>query len=265
MAILQFGSSGPDVAKLQQLLTARGFPTGETNGTFGAGTDAAVRAYQRSEKLVADGQVGPVTMASLKGGPAPVRDDTALFTVDVVTKMFPQTPRANVAANLPGVLAAMRAVKLADRTSLLMALATIRAETESFQPVKEGLSRYNTSPGGRPYDLYDCRKDLGNRGAPDGSKFPGRGYVQLTGADNYKRIGADIGVDIFSDPEKANDPVVAAKVLAQFIKSREVPIKNALAEGDLARARRLVNGGSFGLDRFADAFKRGQTALGGVA
>ena len=51
MAILQFGSSGPDVAKLQQRLTARGFPTGETNGTFGTGTDAAVRAYQRSDMV----------------------------------------------------------------------------------------------------------------------------------------------------------------------------------------------------------------------
>ena len=168
-------------------------------------------------------------------------------------------------ANLPGILAAMRAVKLADRTSLLMALATIRAETESFQPVKEGLSRYNTSPGGRPYDLYDCRKDLGNRGAPDGSKFPGRGYVQLTGADNYKRIGTKIGVDIHAEPERANDPVVAARVLAQFIKDHEVAIKNALAEGDLTHARRLVNGGSYGLDRFADAFKRGQLAVGGAA
>ena len=265
MAILQFGSSGPDVAKLQQLLAARGFPTGESDGKFGTGTDAAVRAYQRSEGLVADGQAGPVTVASLEGGPAPVRDDTALFTVDVVSKMFPETPRANIAANLPGVLGAMRGAGLGDRTNVLMALATIRAETESFQPVKEGLSRYNTSPGGRPYDLYDCRKDLGNCGAPDGSKYPGRGYVQLTGADNYKRIGDEIGVDIHADPEKANDPVVAAKVLAQFIRDHEVAIKNALAEGDLAHARRLVNGGSYGLDRFADAFKRGQLAVGGAA
>ena len=265
MAILQFGSSGPDVSKLQQLLAERGFPTGESDGKFGPGTDAAVRAYQRSEGLVTDGQAGPVTVASLKGGPTPVRDDTALFTVDVVSKMFPETPRANIVANLPGILNAMRRVGLGDRTSVLMALATVRAETESFMPVKEGLSRYNTSPGGRPYDLYDRRKDLGNRGAPDGSRYPGRGYVQLTGADNYKRLGAKIGFDLQADPEKANDPVVAAKVLAQFIKDREVTIKNALAEGDLARARRLVNGGSYGLDRFADAFKRGQLAVGGAA
>ena len=35
---------------------------------------------------------------------------------------------------------------------VLMALATIRAETESFEPISEGKSKFNTSPGGRPFD-----------------------------------------------------------------------------------------------------------------
>jgi peptidoglycan L-alanyl-D-glutamate endopeptidase CwlK len=33
---------------------------------------------------------------------------------------------------------------------ILMALGTIRAETASFEPISEGQSRFNTSPGGHP-------------------------------------------------------------------------------------------------------------------
>ncbi|MDF0667352.1 MAG: hypothetical protein P0119_14930 [Nitrospira sp.] len=58
---------------------------------------------------------------------------------------------------------------------VLVALAIIRAETESFEPIAEGRSRYNTSPNGHPFDLYDYRKDLGNQGPPDGEQYRGRG------------------------------------------------------------------------------------------
>lgn len=262
MGILKHGSEGADVSTLQQLLTDRGFPTGAVNGHFGDGTDAALRAFQRSEGLVVDGEAGSFTMAALRGERRPARDDSALFSVNVVCRMFPATPRKNVEANLGAIITAMRDVGLADRKNLLMALATIRAETESFMPVKEGLSKYNTSPGGKPYDLYDCRRDLGNRGYPDGSRYPGRGYIQLTGLDNYARIGKAIGVDLVANPDLASDSAIAAKILAQFILNHEVAIKNALVDGDLARARRLVNGGSLGLDRFSDAYTRGDIATG---
>ena len=62
-------------------------------------------------------------------------------------------------------------------------------------------------------------------------------------------------------PERANEPDIAAAVLATFLKEKEQAIKTALAEDDLRRARRLVNGGSHGLDRFADAFRRGEALI----
>ena len=153
MTILKKGSTGKEVVALQELLARRGFPPGLPDGKFGPGTDAAVRAFQRSEGLVADGEVGSVTLAAVRGLPPPPRDDTAMFTVEVVRAMFPRTLVRNIKANLPGVLDAMRAAGIGDRVSLLMALATIRAETEQFLPVTEAVSKYNTSPGGKPFDL----------------------------------------------------------------------------------------------------------------
>lgn len=57
---------GPHVRALQAALGRRGFmPEGGVDGVFGPGTDRAVRAYQRSVGLVADGWAGPKTLASL--------------------------------------------------------------------------------------------------------------------------------------------------------------------------------------------------------
>ena len=63
------------------------------------------------------------------------------------------------------------------------------------------------------------------------------------------------------NPDLANEPGTASQLLASFIKSREVRLENALAAGDLALARQLVNGGSNGLDRFTDAFNRGSSII----
>lgn len=57
---------------------------------------------------------------------------------------------------------------------------------------------------------------LGN--APnEGFKYRGRGYFQITGKENYARIGKAIGEDLVSDPDLANDPVVAKKILKYMI------------------------------------------------
>jgi peptidoglycan L-alanyl-D-glutamate endopeptidase CwlK len=59
----------------------------------------------------------------------------------------------------------------------------------------------------------------------------------------------------------ANESEIAARLLASFLKSKEVAIKHALLEGDLKSARILVNGGSHGLDRFTDAFQIGNRLI----
>ncbi len=59
------GSRDADVADLQHALDEAGHPL-EADGAFGDETDAAVRAFQRSEGLVVDGVVGRQTMAALE-------------------------------------------------------------------------------------------------------------------------------------------------------------------------------------------------------
>ena len=260
MSVLKEDSSGSDVVKLQERLKELGFNPGMIDGDFGPATKAALIAFQKSEGLLADGIAGARTLGAL----GLVEDNsipTAIpgVTVTVASKMFPQTPVDNIRTNLPVVLTSLVDKTLVDKPMVLMALATIRAETESFEPISEGKSKFNTSPGGHPFDLYDNRRDLGNQGFGDGEKFKGRGFIQLTGRFNYQKHGEAIGLgnQLVANPDLANDPNIAAKLLASFLGDKERAIKEALLDSDLRLARKLVNGGSHGLDRFIEAFNIG--------
>jgi putative chitinase len=198
--------------------------------------------------------------------PTGLGDITGLVTADMVKQMFPAaTKLANISANLPFVLAGLRARQLGDRAMVLMSVATIRAETEGFVPIDEGKSRFNTSPGGSPLDLYDAGTSigarLGNTERGDGPRFKGRGYIQLTGRFNYQRVGGQIGANLIDQPQSANDPATAGLILAQFLKNSETTIRSALARDDLLAARKLVNGGSHGFLQFKDTFDRGMRIL----
>lgn len=279
MPILKKGSSGPDVLNLQTTLKQLGFDPHGVDGVFGPGCQAAVIAFQKSKGLTPDGIVGPATMAALQPSGTvaaasasaaaasvpvtPTAESSPTVSVNQVAKMFPGVPVSNIDTNLPFVLNALTAVGLGDKDMILMALATIRAETGNFTPLSEFKSKFNTAPGGAPFGLYDNRKDLGNQGPPDGANFKGRGYIQLTGRSNYQIHGAAIGMgnQLITNPGLANQPDVAAKLLASFLKSKEAKIRAALKNNDLRTARRLVNGGSHGLDVFTQAFNIGKAAI----
>ncbi|MGI5839991.1 MAG: LysM peptidoglycan-binding domain-containing protein, partial [bacterium] len=71
--VLRRGSDGPYVTFLQQRLVDLGFSPGVIDGIFGTGTEAAVRAFQTSRGLAADGVVGAATWNALflPGRPTP--------------------------------------------------------------------------------------------------------------------------------------------------------------------------------------------------
>lgn len=177
-----------------------------------------------------------------------------------------ETINGNIRSYLPQILQALTQRALNDTDMLMMALGTIRAESSSFRPIDEGVSKYNTSPketpGHHAFDLYDFRSELGNDAEGAGALYKGRGFVQLTGNENYDKVGAQIGVDLLADPDQANEPAIAAAILAQFLKNKETAIRQALKNNDLARARRLVNGGSHGLAEFKASFAAGRRYLG---
>lgn len=61
---LRFGDSGESVRVLQRLLRSNGYPV-TIDGTFGAITESAVKAFQTRRGLTADGIVGAITWREL--------------------------------------------------------------------------------------------------------------------------------------------------------------------------------------------------------
>lgn len=67
------GTSGPDVAEIQNELSDLGYYNGIPDGVYGADTAAAVKKYQASMGLEADGVVGNYTYSKLMGKRMPSR------------------------------------------------------------------------------------------------------------------------------------------------------------------------------------------------
>lgn len=63
--VLDVGSSGADVKKVQRKLIDWGYLDGTADGRYGAKTQAAVKAFQRKNGLSADGRVGARTAAAM--------------------------------------------------------------------------------------------------------------------------------------------------------------------------------------------------------
>ncbi|HXY73015.1 MAG TPA: peptidoglycan-binding protein [Actinomycetota bacterium] len=66
MRTMVSGAQGEDVRDVQSRLSTLGYQTHpDRSGTFGPGTDAAVRAFQQARHLLVDGKVGPGTWQEL--------------------------------------------------------------------------------------------------------------------------------------------------------------------------------------------------------
>jgi len=64
----------------------------------------------------------------------------------------------------------------------------------------------------------DIGKKMGNTEEGDGYKYRGRGYIQITGKNNYKSYSSVAGVDLLKNPDALLQPDIAAKVAAEYIK-----------------------------------------------
>lgn len=96
-------------------------------------------------------------------------------------------------------------------------------------------------------DFYQSRTDLGNTQSGDGAKYIGRGYVQLTGRANYQYWGDRLGIDLINNPELAEDPVIAARILVYGMRDGTFTGRKLSAhinenETDYINARWIVNG-----------------------
>lgn len=93
---------------------------------------------------------------------------------------------------------------------------------------------------------YEGRADLGNTVKGDGSKYRGRGLIQITGRANYAACGEALGLDLINKPELLELPQHASMSAAWFWSTRGL---NTLADrGEFVKITRRINGGLTGQD-----------------
>ena len=95
-------------------------------------------------------------------------------------------------------------------------------------------------------NLYCDRMGNGNETSGDGAKFVGRGYIQITGRDNYTAIGEDLKIDSVNHPELLETPQYAALSGGWYWNKNNI---NLLADkDDVLAVTKKINGGNHGLD-----------------
>jgi len=266
--LLKLGSEGDDVKKLQEKLGI------EAIGKFGPKTDAAVKAWQAANGLTADGVVGDGTWSKLFGGSAPA--PAAPIANAGALKL------ANLKGHIPDAVIAMipdTAAKFGINTPLRLAhfLAQCGHESGGFRATQENLNysakglmgifkkyfptpalaaQYERQPAKIAARVYGGRMGNGSEASGEGYKFRGRGYIQLTGKENYTAFGKAIGEDILSNPDVVSSKYALLSAAWFFTKNGLHKMADSGAsDAVVTQITKRVNGGTIGLPDRIKHFK----------
>ena len=124
-------------------------------------------------------------------------------------------------------------------------LGQIGVESGELKYDEELRSKYNTKdPSDKTQptgNAYEGRKaSLGNYVPGDGSKYIGRGILQITGRANYARYGTKLNLPLVDKPELAKDPVIATQIACEYFKDKG--IHSHADAWNLDKCTELVNG-----------------------
>jgi len=114
--------------------------------------------------------------------------------------------------------------------------------------------------------VYGGRMGNGPEASGDGYRYRGRGYLQLTGKDNYRIYGQALGLDLVGNPDQASDPSVAWQIAARYCATRKRSGKTLLQwadEHDTLMVTKGINGGTNGLQDRIHLTDRAFAALTG--
>jgi len=296
MATLKLGSTGPDVKALQQKLKALGFYSNGVDSNFGSGTDKAVRAFQEAKGLGVDGKVGPGTQAALDAAAsaAPSGGDPAVGSA-IVSGSVPATapvtaPNLNLAglagkipdAVLAQIPAAAAEFKIKSNLRLAHFLAQCALESAGFTATVENLNysaqrllqifpkyfknvdvnAYARNPQKIGSRVYANRMGNGDEASGDGFRYRGRGYIQLTGKNNYTSFTGFVGEDCVANPDLVATKYPLASA-AFFFNSNKIwtLCDQGANDATVTKVTKAVNGGTHGLAERQQNFKKFWQAL----
>lgn len=122
----------------------------------------------------------------------------------------------------------------------------LREVFPKYFPTDAMAAKYARNPEMIANRTYGGRMGNGDEVSGDGYRYRGRGLIQLTGKDNYRRASSSIGIDLVKQPDLVSQPEVACLTAAWFWFTNGC---NAMADGDqITNCTKRINGGTIGLD-----------------
>ena len=269
--LLKVGSKGDDVKKLQEKLGLT------ADGSFGPGTEKAVKTWQSSNGLTADGVVGDGTWSKMFGS------STTIQSSPVTNVVIPPSSfkLENLKGHIPDSVIAQipeTAAKFNITNVLRLShfLAQCGHESGGFKAVSENLNysakglvgtfpkyfnattaaQYERKPEMIASRVYGGRMGNGDESTKEGYKFRGRGYIQLTGKSNYTGFAKFIGEDTVANPDLVATKYPLASAAFFFNNNNLWSICDRGADDATVTAvTKRVNGGTIGLPDRIKHFK----------
>ncbi len=122
---------------------------------------------------------------------------------------------------------------------------------------------YDRQPERIANRVYANRMLNGDEASGDGWRFRGRGPIQVTGRENYRKAGQALGIGLESDPDHMLDPATGCLAAAWFWHSRGLnTLADADSENGFREITRRINGGFLGLEERIHFWERARQVLG---
>lgn len=215
------------IVNIQEKLALMGYYKGIVDGAWGPISDLALRQAMEKEDIRMD------------------------FDFDRFKQLFNKRsltqPLVDSINYLFLAMNKYHAIGGASPVNIAYMLATTWHESAfTMLPIKEyGGDKYLSK-----YDTGRLARVLGNTPEADGDGqfYAGRGYVMITGKDNYRKFSALLNIDLIQFPDLALDPTIAADILVVgslkgMFTSKQ--LSNYIRYGTRAefiKARKVING-----------------------
>lgn len=264
--MIKIGSTGDAVKKIQLKVGAK------DDGDFGPGTEAKVKAWQKANGLLDDGIIGPNTWDKMFPGETFPKQPivSTEFKLSALQGHLPaavidQIPETSQKFNITNVL------------RLAHFLAQCSHESGGFKLVRENLNyaagqltkswpalfppavaaQYGGNAQAIGNRAYGNRMGNGPESSGEGFLFRGRGYIQLTGKENYRIFSQFIGEDCVANPELVATKYPMASAAFFFNKNGLWSICDQGSSDSVVTAvTKRVNGGTNGLSHRLAEFKK---------
>ena len=200
-----------------------------------------------------------------------------MVTVAQLQRIFPKAKAANLTAFCDEINEAAVEFEIDSPRRLAAFLAQCAHESGLFAHVRENLNysakglmgifkkyfpteaaaaAYARQPIKIASKVYGGRMGNGPESTQEGYKFRGRGYIQLTGKENYTAFGKAINEDILSNPDKVASNYALLSAAWFFSKNGLHKMADEGASDQVVtKITKRVNGGTIGLPDRIKHFK----------